>query len=422
MALIVQKFGGSSVANADCIRRVARRVMASRKKGNSIVVVVSAMGDTTDDLIGLARQITDLPSERELDMLLSTGEQVSAALLAMALHAMGSDAVSLTGPQAGISTDAMHGKAKIMAISPQRVLKHLKEGRIVIVTGFQGLTPSNDIATLGRGGSDTTAVALAAALKADRCQIFTDVEGVYSADPRIVSQARKLGEIAYDEMLELASLGARVLMSRSVEFGKRYGVELEVLSSFTTAPGTIVRGEVKRMEDVVVRGVSADKSQVKVTLSGLPDRPGVAARLFGELAGGNINIDMIVQNIGARGRADISFTASADDLPRTTKIIHAAARKVAVKTIEVDEDIAKVSIVGVGMRGHSGVAFQMFKTLADNHINILMISTSEIKISVIIRKKFANKAMIALHKAFGLHEKRGNAKGASKSKPLARPS
>ncbi|MBI2437756.1 MAG: aspartate kinase, partial [Lentisphaerae bacterium] len=280
MGLIVQKFGGSSVADAACIRRVAARVLQTQRRGHKVVVIVSAMGDTTDDLIALAQQITATPSDREMDMLMSTGEQVSVAMLAMALHALGADAVSLTGPQAGIFTDGMHRKAKIRGINPRRIWKHLKAGQIVIVAGFQGQTPKRDIATLGRGGSDTTAVALAAALKADRCQIFTDVEGVYSADPRIVKRARKLDEIAYDEMLELASLGAKVLMARSVEFAKKYGVELEVLSSFSKAPGTIVKEEVKSMEDIIVRGVSADKDQAKITLGGVPDRPGVAARLF----------------------------------------------------------------------------------------------------------------------------------------------
>lgn len=402
MGLIVQKFGGSSVADATCIRRVASRILETARSGNQVVVIVSAMGDTTDDLIKLAHEITSAPSDREMDMLMSTGEQVSVAVLAMALHAMGAEAVSLTGPQAGITTDSMHRKAKIMGINPKRVWKHLKAGQIVIVAGFQGLTPSQDIATLGRGGSDTTAVALAAALKADRCQIFTDVDGVYSADPRIVKKARKLDEIAYDEMLELASLGAKVLMSRSVEFAKKYGVELEVLSSFSKAPGTIVKEEVKSMEDIIVRGVSADKDEVKVTIGGVPDHPGAAARLFKELAAASINIDMIVQNTSAKGMADISFTVPEDDLAKTRRVMQSAIKNIGVNAVNVDTDIAKVSIVGVGMRGHSGVAFQMFKTLAEQGINILMISTSEIKVSVIIRKALADKAMVALHKAFRL--------------------
>ncbi len=406
MGLFVQKFGGSSVADPERIRRVAERVLDMRRRGHAVVVVVSAMGDTTDDLIKLAHQITAAPSDREMDMLMATGEQVSVALLAMALHARGADAVSLTGPQAGISTDTMHRKAKILRIDPRRISRHLRKGQVVIVAGFQGLTPSQDIATLGRGGSDTTAVAIAAALKADRCQIFTDVDGVYSADPRIVKRARKLDEIAYDEMLELASLGARVLMSRSVEYAKKYGVELEVLSSFARTPGTRVKEEVQSMEDVVVRGVSADTEETKVTLSGLPDKPGIAARLFGKLAGAGVNIDMIVQNIGAHGLADISFTVPNEDVAKTRQVVRAAASSVGVKDIKVDGDIAKVSIVGVGMRGHSGVAFRMFKTLAAEGINILMISTSEIKVSVLIRKAQVDRAMVALHQAFGLDRRR----------------
>jgi len=415
MGLIVQKYGGSSVADAGCIRRVASRILETYQGGHQVVVIVSAMGDTTDDLIKLAHQITATPSDREMDMLMSTGEQVSVAMLAMALHAMGAEAVSLTGPQAGIFTDAMHRKAKIMGINPRRIRKHLKAGQIVIVAGFQGQTPGHDIATLGRGGSDTTAVALAAALKADRCQIFTDVEGVYSADPRIVKQACKLNEIAYDEMLELASLGAKVLVSRSVEFAKKYGVELEVLSSFSKVPGTIVKEEVKSMEDIIVRGVSVDKDEVKITLAGVPDHPGVAARLFKDLAGASINIDMIVQNISAQGITDISFTVPEEDLAKTRRVMQTAAKSAGVQAVNVDADIAKVSIVGVGMRGHSGVAFQMFKTLAEQGINILMISTSEIKISVIVRKALADKAMIALHKAFRLDKSR-----VARGKPTAR--
>ncbi len=415
MSLIIQKYGGSSIANIDGIRRVAQRVFGTRKRGNSIVVVVSAMGKTTDQLINLAHQVSSSPSDRELDMLMSTGEQVSVALLAMALHGMGVDAVSLTGPQAGISTDAIHRHAKIMNIDPRRIFRHLKEERVVIVAGFQGLTPLADVATLGRGGSDTTAVALAVALKAERCQIFTDVEGVYSADPRIVKDARKLDEIAYDEMLELASLGAKVLMGRSVEYAKKYEVKLEVLSSFTKTPGTIVQKEVKKMEDIVVRGVSADTNQARVLLSGVPDKPGVAAKLFKELAGANLNIDMIIQNSSSNGTADISFTVSDEDFPKIRKVIHASAKKVGFQAIRVDGDIAKISVVGVGMRGHSGVAFLMFKTLAENHINIIMISTSEIKISVVIQKRYANKALRALHKVFALSKKRVLSRKSTKS-------
>ncbi len=410
MGLIVQKYGGSSLANPECIQRVARRILATKRRGHSVLVVVSAMGDTTDDLIKLARSITATPSDREIDMLMATGEQVSVALLAMALHAKGASAVSLTGPQAGILTDARHRQAKIKEIEPKRIIKYLREGNIVIVAGFQGMTPSNDIATLGRGGSDATAVALAAALKADRCQIFTDVDGVYSADPRIVKRARKLVEISYDEMLEESSLGAQVLMSRAVEFAKKYGVKLEVLSSFSNVPGTLVKEEVKSMENIIVRGIAADKEQAKVTLSGLPDKPGVAARLFGQLAGAGINIDMIVQNVSEHAVTDISFTVPIDDLPRTRQIIQAAAKGVGAKAFKVNDTIAKVSIVGIGMRGHSGVAFRMFKTLAVEGINILMISTSEIKISVLIDKNMVERAMLALHKAFGLDRRRQRSK------------
>lgn len=405
MALIVQKYGGTSVANPECLRRVADWVLDTSKKGNEVVVIVSAMGDATDDLIALAHQITPEPSDREMDVLMATGEQVSMALLAMALHARGAEAVSLTGPQAGIRTDAMHRKAKILAINTRRIRRHLREGHIVIVAGFQGLTPNQDIATLGRGGSDATAVALAAALKADCCQIFKDVEGVYSADPRIVKEAKKLDEISYDEMLELAGSGAQVLMSRSIEFAKKYGVQLEVLSSFVKKPGTIVKEEVKSMEDVIVRGVSADKNEVKITLERVPDHPGVAARIFKELAGAGVNIDMIIQNISAGGRTDISFTVPKEDINKTKSLMRSVLKTAGFKSIGVDQDIAKVSIVGVGMRGHSGVAFHMFKALADKNINILMISTSEIKISVVIRKRHAAAAVRALHKTFRLNRK-----------------
>ncbi len=402
--LIVQKFGGSSVADPDCVRRVARRVLATQRRGNAVVAIVSAMGDATDNLVALAHRITPNPSPREMDMLMATGEQVSVAVLAMALHAMGAQAVSLTGPQAGIFTDTMHRKARITRINPERILRHLREGHIVIVAGFQGATPCDDIATLGRGGSDTTAVALAAALHADRCQIFTDVEGIYSADPRLVKDARKLEEIAYDEMLELASLGARVLMSRAVEFAKKYGVEIEVLSSFSSKPGTLVKEEVAHMEDIVVRGVTAEQEHVKLTVAGVPDRPGMAARIFGQLAAAGINIDMIVQNTSAQGLADISFTLHQDDEAQARSVLARAVRAVNGGQVAADADIAKVSVVGVGMRGHSGVAYRMFRELARLNINILMIATSEIKITVVVRKKHAVRALRALHHAFGLQQ------------------
>ncbi|HBA82877.1 MAG TPA: aspartate kinase [Verrucomicrobia bacterium] len=405
MSLIVQKYGGSSVADAECMKRVAQRVLDTQKAGNSVVVVVSAMGDTTDDLIDLAKKINPQPDDRELDALMATGEQISCAVLAMALHAEGAQAVSMTGPQAGIFVDEVHTKAKIMTIKPARVFKQLKKGNIVIVAGFQGLNPNQDIATLGRGGSDTTAVALAAALKADRCQILKDVEGVYTANPRVVPEARKLDEIAYDEMLELASMGAEVLQSRAVEFAKKYGVELEVLSSFTNKPGTVVREEVKKMEDIVVRGVAADKKQAKVTIMQVPDQPGVAANLFKQLAAAHINVDMIVQNVSEQAHTDISFTAPVDDLAKAKNVVEPLLKKIGAKGVNYDNDIAKISIVGVGMKSHSGVAYRMFEALAANKINIEMISTSEIKISVVIRGKQADKAVQVLHKAFELGKK-----------------
>ncbi len=406
MALIVQKYGGSSVADVECMRRVAKRILKTRDEGNQVVVVVSAMGDTTDDLIELAKKINPDPDEREMDALMATGEQISSAVLTMALHALGADAVSMTGPQAGIYTDAVHTKAKIRALKPKRLLAQLKKGRIVVVAGFQGLNPNEDIATLGRGGSDTTAVALAAAIKADRCQILKDVEGVYTANPRIVPDARKVDEIAYDEMLELASMGAEVLQSRAVEFAKNHGVVLEVMSSFVEKPGTLVREEVKNMEDIVVRGVASDKNQSKVTVKGLEDKPGVAALMFTELARKNINVDMIVQNVSEKGETDITFTVPRGDLAKTQRAVEALQADLGAKAIVVDEDIAKVSIVGVGMRSHSGVAARMFEALAKQRINIEMIATSEIKISVVIRKGDADKAVQVLHKAFELGKKK----------------
>ena len=405
MGLIVQKYGGSSVADVECMRRVAQRIVKTRDAGNKVVVVVSAMGDTTDDLIDLAKKVHAEPDERELDALMATGEQISSAILTMALHAMGVEAVSMTGPQAGIHTDDVHTKAKIRAIKPKRLLQHLKKGRVVIVAGFQGLNPNQDIATLGRGGSDTTAVALAAAVKADRCQILKDVEGVYTANPRVVEDAQKVDEIAYDEMLELASLGAEVLQSRAVEFAKNHKVVLEVLSSFVEKPGTLVREEVKNMEDIVVRGVASDKNQAKVTVKGLEDKPGVAAQLFMELARKNINVDMIVQNVSEKGETDITFTVPRGDLTKTRRAVEGAQSELGAKAILEDEDIAKVSIVGVGMRSHSGVAGRMFDALAKNKVNIQLIATSEIKISVVIKKADADKAVQALHKAFELGKK-----------------
>lgn len=402
MALYVQKYGGSSVADAECMRRVAQRIDDTRRAGNQVVVVVSAMGDTTDDLIALAKQVNPEPNEREMDSLMATGEMASSAILTMALHALGAKAISMTGQQAGIRVDGTHLKAKIEAIDPKRIRQHLDQGCVVVVAGFQGMNPAEDVATLGRGGSDTTAVALAAALKADRCQILKDVDGVFTANPRVVPQARKLDAIAYEEMLELASAGSEVLQSRAVEFAKNYGVVLEVLSSFEVKPGTLVREEDKEMEQMIIRGIAADKNQAKATLLGVPDTPGVAARIFKALAAANLNVDMIVQNVSAAGVTDVSFTVAKDDINKTKRTIEPLVKQIRAAGLSFDGDIAKVSLVGVGMKSHSGVAYKMFDVLAENRINIEMISTSEIKISVAIRAKDADLAVRSLHDAFGM--------------------
>ena len=403
MALIVQKYGGTSVGNTERIKNVAARVAKYRAQGDQVVVVVSAMSGVTDGLIKLAKEIMPLPSERELDMLLATGEQTTTALTAIALHALNVDAVSLTGAQAGIVTDGVHTKAKIQNITPRQVHNLLDSGKVVIVAGFQGQTPEGQITTLGRGGSDLTAIALAAALKADLCQIYTDVDGVYTADPRIVKGARKLPEIAYDEMLELASLGAKVMQSRSVEFAKKFGVVFEVRSSLNENPGTIVKEETKNMEDVVIRGVTLDKNQAKVTLVAVPDKPGVAAQIFKALADVMINVDMIVQNVShgtGSPSTDISFTVDKPDLLKAAKVIDSLKADIAFREVIADENIGKLSVVGVGMRSHSGVAAKVFETLANHSVNIDMISTSEIKISVIIDLKRGEEAMRAVHDAF----------------------
>jgi aspartate kinase len=403
MALIVQKYGGTSVGNPDRIKNVARRVAQYRQAGDQVVVVVSAMSGVTDGLIRLAKEITALPSERETDMLLATGEQQTIALTAIALHALDVPAVSLTGAQAGIVTDGVHTKAKIQNITPRQVHRLLDAGNVVIVAGFQGQTAEGDITTLGRGGSDLTAIALAAALEADLCQIFTDVDGIYTADPRIVPAARKLPEIAYDELLELAGAGAKVMQLRSVEFAKKFNVIFEVRSSLNENPGTIVKEETTSMEDVVVRGVSLDKNQAKVTLFGVPDQPGRAARIFRALADAAINVDMIVQNVsheeGMRV-TDLSFTVDKPDLLKATRVIEGLKAEIGFKDTVSNENIGKLSIVGVGMRSHSGVAARMFDVLAHEAVNIEMISTSEIKVSVVIDLAKGETALRALHKAF----------------------
>ena len=403
MALIVQKYGGTSVGTTERIKNVARRVAQSRAAGDQIVVVVSAMSGVTDGLIKLSKEITPLPSEREMDMLLATGEQQTIALTAIALHAAGIPAVSLTGAQAGIVTDGVHTKAKIQNITPAQVHRLLDAGNVVIVAGFQGQTDEGQITTLGRGGSDLTAIALAAALKADLCQIYTDVDGVYTADPRIVPSARKLQEISYDEMLELAGAGAKVMQLRSVEFAKKFNVVFEVRSSLNENPGTIVKEETKSMEDVVVRGVSIDKNQAKITVEGVPDQPGRAARIFKALSEATINVDMIVQNVSHASGVrvtDISFTLDKPDLLKASKVIDGLRPELGFTSVSLDENISKLSIVGVGMRSHSGVAARMFETLALEGVNIGMISTSEIKISVVIDLKDGDRALKAVHHAF----------------------
>jgi aspartate kinase len=403
--LVVQKFGGSSVATVDRIKKIAQKVVKTYNNGFNVVVVVSALGDTTDNLISLAHQIDPSPSEREMDMLISTGEQVSVSLLAMAIHKLGKEAVSLTGSQVGIVTDSVHTKARIIDIKTKRIKEELKKKRIVIVAGFQGISADANITTLGRGGSDLTAVALAKALKADVCEIYTDVLGVYTADPRIVSNARKIEVISYDEMLELASLGAQIMQSRSIEVAKKFNIPLHVRSSFSDSEGTRIIKEVKMMEGVLVSGVAINKNEAKVTICDVPDKPGVAALIFKAIADANINIDMIVQNISRTGFTDISFTVEKVDLNKATKVIKSLVSKVKAGGVLQDKDIAKISVVGVGMRSHSGVAAKMFGSLGKAKINIEMISTSEIKVSCVIRKSKAQQALKILHKEFGLGKK-----------------
>lgn len=400
MALIVQKFGGSSVADADKIFNVARRVTNTYKAGNDVVVVVSAMGDTTDDLIEKANAINPNASKREMDMLLSTGEQITISLLAMAIEKMGFPVVSLTGWQIGMHTDSSYSNARIKTVDTERMQLELDKKRIVIVAGFQGINRNDDITTLGRGGSDTTAVALAAVLHADLCEIYTDVDGVYSADPRIVKNAKKMESISYDEMLELASLGANVLHNRSVEMAKKYSVKLAVRSSFTENEGTYVR-EVKDMEKMMVKGVSRDNDVARIALIGLEDRPGVAFKIFSLLAKNKINVDIILQSIGRNNKKDISFTVNQGNMDKAIEILE-AAEMLEFEKIEHSTDVSKVSIVGAGMVNNPGVASKMFEALYDANINIHMISTSEIKISVLIDEKDAEKAVIAIHDKFNI--------------------
>lgn len=400
--LIVQKYGGSSVANVKKINQVAERIVSYARKKNEIVVVVSAMGDTTNELVSLAKEINPQPSEREMDMLISTGEQISSSLLAMALHKKNYDAISFTGSQVGIITDVYHTKARILNIETKRIKDELQKAKIVIIAGFQGLSTHQEITTLGRGGSDLSAVALACALGADVCEICTDVEGVYTADPRIVKEAKKISYITFDEMLELASRGAQVMHKRAVEVAKKFNIPLHVRSSFSKKEGTIIMKKTSYIEEPIVRGIALTEDEAKITVCNLPDKPGVAALIFNELAQNRVNVDMIVQNVSHRKITDISFTVPKTNLLKTIKVSKRIAERIGAEEVLIDEDVTKVSIVGVGMKSYHGVAASCFSVLAENKINIEMISTSEISISCILRKKDGKKALKALHKEFEL--------------------
>ncbi len=402
MSLIVQKYGGTSVGSIEKIRDVAERVLEYYKEGNQMVVVLSAMAGQTDGLIQLAHEVAKDPDSRELDVLMSTGEQVSVALFAITLQSMGFDARSLLGFQVGIHTDQLYGKAKIHEIDTSRIMKELDQNRILAVAGFQGLDDEGNITTLGRGGSDTTAVALAAALKADVCEIFTDVDGVYTTDPNICPKAKKMAFISYEEMLEMASMGAKVLEIRSVEFAKKFNVPIHVRSTFTKEKGTMVVGETKDMEKVMVSGVAYSKNEARITIRRVPDTPGIAAQIFGPISKSGIVVDMIIQNTSEDGITDLTFTVPKPEFYKTMKLVSNVAQEIGAERVLGDEDIAKVSIVGVGMRIHAGVALKMFETLAKENINIMMISTSEIKVSCVIEEKYTELAVRVLHKAFGL--------------------
>ena len=402
MQLIVQKFGGTSVADAVRMKMAAKRAVDAHSAGNRVIVVVSARGKMTDELLELAYEINDNPSTRELDSLLSTGEQMSSALMAMAIHSLGSPAVSFVGRQIGITTDSFHTKARIVNMKVDRILEELSKNKIVVVAGYQGVDENDNITTLGRGGSDTSAVALAALLKADICDIYTDVDGIFTADPRIVPKARKLDKISYDEILELASMGAQVVHVRSVELAKKYNVPIRVRSSFNNSIGTLICKEVMEMEDIVVSGATVTKNDAKITIIGVSDEPGQAAKIFHELAKENINVDMIIQNISAHGLTDVTFTVQKDDLPLALKTTEKIKKEIQAKEIVANDKIAKLSVVGIGMRTHSGIADKMFKTLSDEKINIQMISTSEIKISCVIEEDQAEKALNSMHDAFEL--------------------
>jgi aspartate kinase len=406
MALVVQKFGGTSVADIDKIKNVAAKAIREKKAGNEVVVVLSAMAGETNRLIAMAHKAAESPNEREYDSLISTGEHVTVTLLAIVLNSMGYRAKSFLGFQVKILTDKAYKKARISLIDTEAIKKELKHGTIVIVAGFQGVDEDNNITTLGRGGSDTSAVALAAALNADQCDIYTDVDGVYTTDPNVCNKARRLDKISYDEMLEMAMTGAKVLQPRSVEMAKKYNVPVYVKSTFSDKGGTLVTKEDKDMEKEIISGITYDRDQAKITVVHVPDKPGVAASLFTPLSEHNISVDMIIQNVSAEGFTDLTFTVSKKEMKEAQKIVDATAKAVGAKKVEVDDDVAKVSIIGVGMVSHSGVAAKMFKTMANESINIMMISTSEIKISCIIKRKYTELAVTALHDAFGLEKKK----------------
>lgn len=405
MALVVQKFGGTSVADIDKIKNVATKVIREKKAGNDVVIVLSAMSGETDKLIALAHQATDSPDGREFDALISTGEQVTVTLLAMILNSLGYPAKSFLGFQVKFLTDSAHKKARIVSVDTEAIKKDLDEGKVIVVAGFQGVDDENDITTLGRGGSDTSAVALAAVLNADRCDIYTDVDGVYTTDPNICNKARRLDKISYDEMLEMAMTGAKVLQPRSVEMAKKYNVPVYVKSTFTDEGGTLVTKEDMDMEREILSGITYDRDQAKITVIHVPDKPGVASKLFTPLSEHNIIVDMIIQNASLEGFTDLTFTVSKKDLNEAQKIIQETADSIGAKKVEVDDQVSKVSIIGVGMASHAGVAAKMFTALADEGINIMMISTSEIKISCVIQRKYTELAVMVLHDVFGLEKK-----------------
>ncbi len=404
MALIIQKYGGTSVSSIERIQAVADKVIATQMQGYQVVVVVSAMGGETDRLVGLSQEISPQPSVRELDVLLSTGEQVTIALLSMALQAKGCEAESFTGGQVCILTDSVHNKARIMDIDAMRVSKALDGGKVVVIAGFQGIDENGNITTLGRGGTDTTAVAMAAALEADECHIYTDVDGVYTADPRIVSKAKRIDRIAYEEMLEMASQGSKVLQIRSVEFASKYNISLRVLSTFEDGPGTLITAEDENMEQVLISSIAHNRDEAKLTIRGVPDTPGMASKILGPIAEANIEVDMIIQNIGDEKSTNFTFTVHRKDYEHAMEILKGISKELDAEGVDGDDRIAKISVVGVGMRSHAGIASQMFAALAAEGINIQMISTSEIKISVVVDDKYLELSVRTLHSAFGLDE------------------